>query len=67
MHLYVWCRMWAPYWYNDVHKSTGFSPAFSSTAKSHPVLSPEDRDAYAEVLPLYQLLKRESIGECSCM
>ena len=56
--------MWAPYWYNDVHKSTGFNIQYSSTAKTYPILSALDRDAYSEVLPLYQLLHRESIGMC---
>jgi hypothetical protein len=50
--------VWAPHWYANVHRSTGFDTARTST---HPW--PDALDAVLEAaLPLYERLRRFAVG-----
>jgi len=57
--------IWAQYWYDSVHRSTGFgefdSPA-ATTSLGYPMLSEEQKEVYRETLPFYMLLRRQAIG-----
>ena len=49
---------WAPYWYENVHKSTGFAPY---QPKTRPV--PENlKLVLAEAMPLYERLLPYAVG-----
>ena len=58
--------MWAKYWYESVHQSTGFgldgtkSELIRSKAKLG--LSPQQLAAYCDSIPFYQTLRRYAIG-----
>lgn len=64
--------MWAKWWYDDVHKSTGFgkyvglSGSAGDTASEPPrvyvSLTEEEKQAYRDAAPFYDLLKRNAIG-----
>lgn len=49
--------VWAPYWYAQVHQSTGFSPGISTPA----TVPPHCQEVYEEVLPYYRLLSEHKI------
>jgi hypothetical protein len=49
--------VWAKYWYDNVHKSTGFSPL----SEGRTVLSPALESIKTEALPFYDFLKQYSI------
>lgn len=49
--------LWAPYWYNNVHKSTGFK---AYKQKNKP-LRKDQIKLYEECLPLFEKLKQNSI------
>ena len=49
--------VWAKYWYNNVHKSTGFAPL----SESRTSLSPALESIKKEALPYYDFLKQFSI------
>lgn len=59
----IYCvRLWAPFWYEQVHSSEGFGlpePALP------PPLSEEQLELYREALPFYELLARRAIGRDS--
>ena len=55
--------MWAKYWYDSVHKSTGFSQdKLSSRAYSTDPLTPRQVELYRQMLPFYDLLRRQALG-----
>jgi len=55
--------MWAKYWYDSVHKSTGFSQeVLSSRSYSKAPLTPRQIELYRQTLPFYDLLRRNAIG-----
>ena len=58
--------MWAEYWYDSVHKSTGFGTPITATSaetsSGMTTLSPLQLAAYRECLPFYELLRRHAIG-----
>lgn len=61
--------IWASYWYEAVHKSTGFGLEFSSSSSStsqqpsiNLALSIEQIEIYRETLPFYDTLRRHAIG-----
>lgn len=55
--------IWAPFWYEEVHKSTGFAKkAGRDQVRSYPALSPAQLAVYREAIPFYQILKRHAIG-----
>ncbi len=49
--------IWAPYWYSNVHKSTGFSRQKTSVEKMHKKYEP----LLNEALPYYEVLYKEAI------
>lgn len=62
--------MWAPFWYNGVHKSTGFysetNAASKGTGSYRPSpyvhLSRVQLQAYREIIPFYDLLQHQAVG-----
>lgn len=59
--------LWASFWYDSVHKSTGFGSYVhhEDTSKKPNIgqpLSAEDVALYREALPIYEILKRYAIG-----
>ena len=56
--------MWAKYWYDSVHKSTGFSQTTLSTRaySTNEPLTPRQIELYRQTLPFYDLLRRSAIG-----
>ena len=50
--------VWAPYWYDNVHRSTGFAPY---RPKSEP-FPKELEDALAACSPHYEVLRRDAIS-----
>lgn len=68
------CSIWAKYWYDSAHASTGFNSFDASSAttaaaakakaglKVRTALSAEQVELYREVLPFYDLLRRRAIG-----
>jgi hypothetical protein len=48
---------WAPYWYANVHRSTGFEPQATSTRP----LPPQCEALYREALPFYETLRAHAI------
>lgn len=55
---------WAPYWYETVHKSTGFNAVDGQAYRSnkYTALNADQMDAFREVLPLFDLLRMHAIG-----
>jgi hypothetical protein len=51
--------VWAPYWYDSVRRSTGFTPA---TPGPPPALDPALEPLLAECLPYYERLSKNKIG-----
>lgn len=49
--------VWAKYWYQNVHQSTGFVPPTETTAQVPAYL----QDVYAQTLPYYQQLKQHAL------
>lgn len=49
--------VWAPYWYDNVHKSTGFSPQKTSVE----TMPQKHQTLLDEALPFYQSLYKEAI------
>jgi hypothetical protein len=49
--------VWAPYWYSNVHRSTGFIPPDDETFS----LPPEIKPVYEAALPYYYKLKEKTI------
>lgn len=49
--------IWAPYWYSNVHQSTGFSPQKTSVE----MMSKKHKPLLDEALPFYQSLYKEAI------
>ncbi len=49
--------VWAPHWYANVHRSTGFAPQATSTRP----LPEQCRDLYAEALPHYEALQSHAL------
>jgi hypothetical protein len=49
--------VWAPYWYANVHQSTGFAPQASSARP----LPPNCLPLYEQLAPLYQEMKKMAI------
>mmetsp|Transcript_10578 Transcript_10578/g.17246 ORF Transcript_10578/g.17246 Transcript_10578/m.17246 type:complete len:670 (-) Transcript_10578:128-2137(-) len=67
--------LWAPHWYDKLHKSTGFYTSKKTiaaskgegrskdqSAKYYPALSAEQRLLYREVLPFYEILRSNALG-----
>ena len=57
--------LWAKYWYDYVHKTTGFQGSLEERGKpkrAYSKLSPEQLEVYREVLPFYEMLKSYAIG-----
>jgi hypothetical protein len=56
--------LWASYWYDYVHKTTGFQRTAGPDGpkKSYARLSAEQLEVYREVLPFYEMLKSYAIG-----
>eukprot|EP00596_Hydrurales_sp_CCMP1899_P002273 CAMPEP_0119034200 /NCGR_PEP_ID=MMETSP1177-20130426/1215_1 /TAXON_ID=2985 /ORGANISM="Ochromonas sp, Strain CCMP1899" /LENGTH=505 /DNA_ID=CAMNT_0006991479 /DNA_START=370 /DNA_END=1887 /DNA_ORIENTATION=+ len=62
--------LWASYWYDKVHKSTGFATSSSkidestneNNDKKYPVFDAEQICVYRDALPFYESLRRYSIG-----
>lgn len=50
--------IWAPYWYDNVHHSTGFQP-YSSTVRD---LAPHLRPVLDQAIPLYERLADYALG-----
>lgn len=63
--------MWAPYWYDGVHKSTGFvSDSIASKEdketyrpSAYTALSAEQLQAYREAIPFYEMLQHQAVGQ----
>jgi hypothetical protein len=56
-------RLWAPFWYEQVHSSEGFGLATTAAEPAlPPPLSEEQLELYREALPFYELLARRAIG-----
>lgn len=55
---------WASYWYETVHKSTGFNAVDGKAYKSNPYQGLNDKQmtAFREVLPLFDILRAHAIG-----
>jgi hypothetical protein len=51
--------VWAPYWYDSVWRSTGFTPTASS--RPRPALDPALEPLLAQCLPYYQRLSENKI------
>lgn len=49
--------IWAPYWYTNVHQSTGFKPYHKKDAP----LDPQFEELYQECVPLYLDLQKNSL------
>jgi hypothetical protein len=65
-------RLWASFWYDGVHKSTGFYSEASSSASgdagtyrpsAYKALSSEQLQAYREALPFYDLLQYHAVSQ----
>lgn len=59
--------LWAPYWYDEVHKSSGFSSGEKKSDNEgeiqiYPTLTAEQLEVYREALPFYLMLRRHAIG-----
>ena len=57
--------MWAKFWYDQVHMSTGFaenSHSMTGGRKYKCPLSLDQLDLYREALPFYEFLKRQAVG-----
>ena len=62
--------MWAPHWYDGVHKSKGFYSESSAGKEdkgtyrpsAYSKLSPEQLLAYREVIPFYEMLQYQAVG-----
>eukprot|EP00597_Dinobryon_sp_UTEXLB2267_P003151 CAMPEP_0170074942 /NCGR_PEP_ID=MMETSP0019_2-20121128/12168_1 /TAXON_ID=98059 /ORGANISM="Dinobryon sp., Strain UTEXLB2267" /LENGTH=470 /DNA_ID=CAMNT_0010285593 /DNA_START=444 /DNA_END=1856 /DNA_ORIENTATION=+ len=54
--------LWAPYWYQQVHNSTGFHATNSEVVNMPAALSPAEVELYREALPFFDLLTRKAIG-----
>lgn len=52
--------LWAPHWYDSVHKSTGFTEGRDTDR--YPTYSPEQLALYEESLPFYQFFCRKAVG-----
>lgn len=67
----LFCSIWAKYWYDSAHASTGFN-SFDTTGATKPArkvglkvrtaLNAEQVELYREVVPFYDLLRRRAIG-----
>lgn len=63
--------MWAPYWYDGVHKSKGFYADSKDSGNekgtyrpsAYQPLKPEQLEAYREALPFYELLKNRAVAQ----
>jgi hypothetical protein len=58
-------RLWAPYWYQTVHKSTGFQEELIEKKQENgavPEFNIDKVNLIRESLPFYEFLKRHSIG-----
>lgn len=61
--------MWAPYWYEQVHKSTGYGAGIDSVRQeqsprmSLPALTGDKLEVYRECLPFAELLLSRAIGK----
>jgi branched-subunit amino acid aminotransferase/4-amino-4-deoxychorismate lyase len=51
---------WAAYWYDQVHRSTGYKKGLEVT--SYPAISEEQLAIYREMIPFYNILRRHAIG-----
>lgn len=54
--------MWASYWYDTVHQSTGFSSDIGCNGKVMRPLNKEQLEIYRDALPFYEMLRRHAIG-----
>lgn len=54
--------LWASYWYDSVHKSTGFDENGGTTNTQYRSFDAEQLALYRESLPFYELLRRKAIG-----
>lgn len=62
--------MWALHWYDGVHKSKGFCSESSAGKEdkgtyrpsAYSALSPEQLQAYREVIPFYEMLQHQAVG-----
>jgi hypothetical protein len=56
--------LWASYWYDYVHKTTGFQRTAGpgGPKKAYRRLTPQQLEVYREVLPFYEMLKSYAIG-----
>ena len=68
--------MWAPHWYDEVHKTTGFNSIATPTHsiegadsksmpvadKPYPTLTSEQLKVYRETLPFFNFLHQFAIG-----
>jgi hypothetical protein len=53
--------VWAPYWYDSVHRSTGFVPSVAGSAPP-PVLDPALEPLLEECLPYYEKLRKNILN-----
>ncbi len=53
--------MWAPYWYDAVHKSNGFGLS-SNSSRKYFSFSQSHKEIFREALPFYLMLRRHAIG-----
>jgi hypothetical protein len=66
----IYDSLWASYWYDKVHKSTGFATSSSkidestneNNEKKYPAFDAEQICVYRDALPFYESLRRYAIG-----
>lgn len=71
IYLYQYLHsLWAPYWYEQVHKSTGYGTGIDSSRNeqsslhmSLPVLLGDKLEVYRECLPFAELLLSRAVGK----
>jgi hypothetical protein len=52
--------LWGSYWYDQVHKSTGFGKGLDT--RTYPVINKDRLEMYRESLPFYNVLRSHAIG-----
>ena len=67
--LFLFSSLWAPFWYDQVHLSTGFNtmaPTSESVKPSeeplYPTVTAQQLSVYREALPFFNFLHRFAIG-----
>lgn len=54
--------LWASYWYDYAHQTTGFQRTVGGTKKTYSRLTEQQLEVYREVIPFYEMLKSYAIG-----